>query len=270
MREKNLEQTGKKSRILYFDALEVVAIFLVVSVHNVWLNGTVASSVAMALCPLAVPVFFMVHGALLLNKPFDMKRHLTRTGKTLLQLIIWMLIYYTISLCFGWNNEPVSVKSLYQYFIGGAVMNAGLGGSLWFMVALLQIYMIFPILHAIWISNKKVAHYAVILLFVFSFVCKEVEIWGTWLGNNVLGFPITLNWWKNKLSPFGGYANCIFFFLAGAVLAEQISEVCRRSQKAISLRRNIYIYIYCSNIAPTFRYPDYLAGTKAAIRHNCI
>lgn len=262
MGEANLAQAGKKQRILYFDALETLAIFLVVSVHNVWLRGTVASSVAIAFCQLAVPVFFMVHGALLLNKPFDMKRHLHRMAKTTLQLIAWMLIYFVISRCCGWSTGALSRNLIYQYFINGGVLNAGLGGSLWFMFALLQIYLLFPVLHRIWNSDQKIAYYAAIVLFVVSFVRKEASIWGSWLGNRLFGSAVDLNWWLGKLSPFGGYANCVFFFLSGAILADLLQ---RLAKKAISLKLDIYIYIYYSDIAYPCRYPEHLAGAKAAI-----
>ena len=65
-------------RVLYFDALETLSIFLVVSVHSVWLNGSVPASISMSLSPAAVPVFFMVHGALLLRKDFSWKNSAKR------------------------------------------------------------------------------------------------------------------------------------------------------------------------------------------------
>lgn len=263
MGEANLAPAGKKQRILYFDALETLAIFLVVSVHNVWLRGTVASSIAMALCQLAVPVFFMVHGALLLNKPFDMKRHLHRMAKTTLQLIAWMLIYFVIARCCGWSTGALSRNLLYQYFINGGIMSAGLGGSLWFMFALLQIYLLFPVLHRIWNSDKKIACYAAILLFVVSFVRKEISIWGTWLGDRLFGSAVDLNWWLDKVSPFGAYANCIFFFLAGAMLTDLLQ---RLAAKAIFLKQDIYIYY--SDIAYPCRCFQHPAGAKAAIWHH--
>lgn len=55
-----MQHVKANNRILYFDALECLAIFLVISVHSCWLNGNVLAGISMSLYPLAVPVFFQL------------------------------------------------------------------------------------------------------------------------------------------------------------------------------------------------------------------
>lgn len=222
-------ETSNK-RILYFDAIEVLAIYLVMSVHGVWLNGNVLSSISMSIPPLAVPVFFMVHGALLLRKDFSPKKHFSRTIKMFLQLIAWSMIYLLVSLLFGQITEEISAGYIYRYFFEGGSINATIGASLWFIYALLSIYIFFPVLPFLR-SNRKVLIYLTGLLFLFTFAAKEVNVWGAFLGQALLGKDISFQWWNNMLSPFGKYANCLFFFLFGYLLAGWLEEKNAESNK---------------------------------------
>lgn len=219
-------QQGKAvtpKRILYYDALEVLAIYLVMSVHSVWLNGNVFSSISMSIPPLAVPLFFMVHGTLLLGKDFSPKKHFSRTLKVFLQLIAWSIIYLVVSILFGWIKEEISIGYLYRYFFQGGSINGTLGSHLWFIYALLSIYLFYPVLSALR-SNRKALVYLTGILFLFTFVAKEIDVWGAFLSQILLGKEFSCKWWNNILSPFGKYANCLFFFLFGYLLANWLAE----------------------------------------------
>lgn len=122
------------NRILYDDAIESFAIFLVVAVHSVWLNGNIPASISMSLSPAAVPLFFMVHGALLLGRPDSPRKHLRRSLRVVFQLLAWSVIYLMISLLFSWNKQPLTPRSLYKHYMHAGILNGtmGLGGSLWF------------------------------------------------------------------------------------------------------------------------------------------
>lgn len=51
------------NRILYFDYLEVLAIFLVVSIHRSWFDLSYSASILSIICSICVPLFswLMVH-----------------------------------------------------------------------------------------------------------------------------------------------------------------------------------------------------------------
>ena len=217
-----MNQSDSK-RILYFDALETLSIFLVVSVHSVWLNGNVPASISMSLSPAAVPVFFMVHGALLLRKDFSWKKHCIRMFKTIFQLLAWSTIYLLICLWGGLTDRPVSIEYLYEYYVEGAVLHAPMGGVLWFIFALLSVYLLFPVLSAIK-PSRKVLIYLAGISFLFGFCIKELEVWGQAFGSIFTDREFTLSVLDNYLSPFGTYVNCIFFFVYGFLLAEKLRE----------------------------------------------
>lgn len=217
-----MNQSDRK-RVLYFDALETLSIFLVVSVHSVWLNGNVPASISMSLSPAAVPVFFMVHGALLLRKDFSWKKHCARMVKTIFQLLAWSTIYLLICLWEGLTDSPVSIGYLYEYYVEGAVLRAPMGGVLWFIFALLSVYLLFPVLSAIK-PSRKVLIYVAGISFLFGFCVKELEVWGQAFGSIFTDREFTLSSLNNYLSPFGTYVNCIFFFVYGFLLAEKLRE----------------------------------------------
>lgn len=64
----------ENKRIVYFDVLKFIAIFLVVYVHYAWISTSYSSNIAMILTTTAVPIFFCVNGALMLKKNL-IKRH---------------------------------------------------------------------------------------------------------------------------------------------------------------------------------------------------
>lgn len=218
-------ETGLPQRILYFDAIESFAIFLVVSVHSVWLNATVPASISMSISPSAVPLFFMVHGALLLSKPHAPSKHWRRCVRILLQLLAWSTIYLLISLALGWNKHAVSLHSIYQYYFEGQVLNGtmGLGGSLWFIYALLFVYLLHPILIALRASSNALKYLA-LLLFIFVFGSEAIHDWGTYIVGRFSLPPIISNDLLKVFNPLGRYGNCVFYYILGYLVALEIQN----------------------------------------------
>ncbi|MBQ8834508.1 MAG: acyltransferase family protein [Oscillospiraceae bacterium] len=212
-------------RIRYYDWLEAVAIFLVCTIHQVWLKGTVASSVAITLVSMAVPLFFMVHGALLLNKEISAKKQLKRYGKVLFQVLAWNAIYLLYSYAAG-GIEPGSITLgfLYNYFIGFVNSTGINSGHLWFIYALLAVYAFFPLLKVCKDHNEKLLKYIWLMCFVSSIVRQEVLLWGGYLGELFFGPNKAFNIedFMRNLSPLGEYAHCILFFLTGYFLSQWV------------------------------------------------
>lgn len=226
-------------RILYFDAIKSFAIFLVVAVHSVWLNATVPASISMSISPTAVPLFFMVHGALLLSKSDSLSKHLGRCVRVLFQLLAWSTIYLLISLWFGWNKKEVSLYSIYQYYFEGHSLHGimGLGGSLWFIYALLFIYLFHPILVSL--KNSGGLKYLALLLFIFSFGGEAMHDWGPYIGNRLSLPSITPDYLFNVFNPLGRYGNCVFYYILGYLTALEIQN--RREKSLHSRKRAVLI-----------------------------
>lgn len=90
----NTEQNGQ--RAVGLDLLKALAIILVVFLHNAQLNpGSVIDNAFMMLCTSAVPVFFMVTGAIQLNRTgsINYRRHLMSIGRLYALVICWKVLY---------------------------------------------------------------------------------------------------------------------------------------------------------------------------------
>ena len=86
-----------------FDALRVIAMIMVVVIHvaNVYTrsfssissSSYVVSLIFSTFSRVSVPIFFMISGALLLDRKFDTKKYLKRIKKFILLIIVWDLVY---------------------------------------------------------------------------------------------------------------------------------------------------------------------------------
>ena len=79
MKSNTNSRQSTNTRIYYFDAIKTLAIFLVIFVHYPMISDSMPSNLSMLLTYVAVPLFFMVNGALLLRKPIDVKKTLQKS-----------------------------------------------------------------------------------------------------------------------------------------------------------------------------------------------
>lgn len=142
---------AKSKRILYFDLLNIAACFSVVALHC---SGTVFffredpvwwySMTMQALFHWAVPVFFMLTGATLLNyrdryntKTFFKKRVL----RTVIPFFVWSLIMFAFRLFAVHSLEWAGVGDLIHRVLVGDVQNV-----YWFFYVLFGLYLSIPVL----------------------------------------------------------------------------------------------------------------------------
>ncbi len=138
-----------------FDLCRILAMGAVVLIHTVMLfwdfdpsrpAWAVYNYVSLA-ARFSVPLFFMLSGALLLNREkLDFKKHLRRTGHLVLLFYLWSLICYSLDAAFFhiWTLEddfPLLVLSGYFH--------------LWFLPALVMCYSAVPLLHGMIHHNRK-------------------------------------------------------------------------------------------------------------------
>jgi surface polysaccharide O-acyltransferase-like enzyme len=144
------DQIGRKETILWIDLIRVVAIFLVVMIHvsgqvtnhwgeipaDQWLIGNVYGGIARV----AVPLFFMISGYLLLPRTESLRAFYTkRMMRILIPFVVWSLIYLG---WYCWNHATICTPS----FVGDLLFVQGTYYHLWFLYALIGIYMILPVL----------------------------------------------------------------------------------------------------------------------------
>ena len=81
-----------KQRFVSLDILKFVAISLVCSCHFLYYRDTGVENFIAILACVGVPLFFMVNGALLMNREFDLSRHLKKTVSLLAVLMVWKIL----------------------------------------------------------------------------------------------------------------------------------------------------------------------------------
>ncbi len=216
-------ERGKKdmehSRIVYLDVLESIAIFLVVFCHFPQLSTSALGNILMLASYVAVPLFFMVNGVLLFERPFSAKKHLHRILSILVQFLAWKLITLSLfSLLHIVDLSAFSKPVILQYFLGGALPGV-FTDHLWFLVALVSCYLLFPLLKSCYDTEdgKKRIVYTTALCFFFFFVINDanflLQMFPAWTG-----LPQTDIFILKMFSPIAGYGFALFFFLLGPLL----------------------------------------------------
>lgn len=165
-------QQDSNNKIFGLDVIKSIAIVLVVSVHSgLWNVDFISSGLIQnalqygcrLLCE-GVPFFVMINGYLLLGiKKWDMQKHIMRTLKLLAVLLIWMaiLIFVGSAIC----GEVLTIELFWNYYFATALAST-YTGVLWFLENLIAVYLIFPILKAIYDRNTQMFLY---LFFIFAF-----------------------------------------------------------------------------------------------------
>jgi surface polysaccharide O-acyltransferase-like enzyme len=138
-------KTSSFTTLRWVDLVRVVGAFLVVVAHVSYQGGgsILISSFYFVLSRIAVPLFFMVSGYLLLRKEepygdFFRKRAL----KVLIPFFVWSVIYML------WKREgfdlPFSMKLVASYLL--KIVRGPRENHLWFFYALIGLYLFTPIL----------------------------------------------------------------------------------------------------------------------------
>ncbi len=165
-------------RQVAYDILRILAICMVVIIHaNVatiaaimgwrWAMITVLTSIL----TVAVPIFFMISGALLLDvkDPIDIKTLFQRRIKKIFApFIIWSNIYVVVRIIMG--KLPLTIGSFIRLIEKPAYY------QFWFMYSLLAIYLLLPVLQRMLLKcSKQIVEYMLILWCVFSLLVPMLE-----------------------------------------------------------------------------------------------
>lgn len=161
-----------QKRNVGYDFIKTIAIFLVVIIHsNVAYLGSNQGNVGWyfvmlltSVCLVAVPLFFMVSGALLLDtqEVIPLKNlFFKRILKQAIPFLAWSLIYVVARIILG--KIPFGVTAFTDLLHSPAYY------QFWFMYSLLAIYLLLPVLQAVVLKlEKKHLEYVLILWVIFS------------------------------------------------------------------------------------------------------
>ena len=206
------EDMKNSSRIFYYDLLNITASFCVVAMHC---NGIVhyySDSMAWkqalmveVLAYWAVPIFFMISGATLMNYRSKYSTYVfikKRVLKTLIPFCIWSMIACFYKCITGVIDiGSLSVNEFLSMFLTSKFENI-----YWFFLPLFAVYMCIPVLTCLIEKSEKYLWYmfgaGIITISILPFLCKvfSVEF------NSALSFPLT-----------GGY---IIFVIEGYLLSK--------------------------------------------------
>lgn len=164
-----------KNRHIYIDILRIVACILVILVHVSamdwdaygvtsleWKTMNVVNCLGMG----GVAIFLMISGALFLQPGREL------TVKYVWKKILWLFVIYVFWLCF-YNGMPLLTGELpwdYQTIRYTVIDNILYGGGvyhLWYLPALIAIYMLVPLMKPA-LASKQNCEYFLVLFAVFG------------------------------------------------------------------------------------------------------
>lgn len=154
-----------KKREYAFDILRVISMIMVIIVHvaNVYcrsfgLIGNKSYLIALifnTISRVSVPIFFMISGALLLDRKFNKEKWFKRVLKYILLIVVWDIIY----LIWEYFYLGITYDKLYMLIIDPY------RAHLWFLYTILVLYTIQPLLKLL--MDKSSATLKIILLTIW-------------------------------------------------------------------------------------------------------
>lgn len=217
-----------KNRIIFYDAIKALAIYLVCIYHYNHLNLDILHARNLevyvnyffyGMSSIAVPLFFMVNGALLLNKEYTLRKHLKKTICLYLLMFVWSFISLII---FIWiRGDAYSLRAFLRSLF---YFEQDVSNHLWFLQALISVYLLLPFIKEIYDSpRRKLLYLFCSIVFVFSFgnlfINTLITIAEFAFGFNLIKsnsfdfFPV--------INPFGNYYYSLFYFIVGGILSQK-------------------------------------------------
>lgn len=231
-----------KEREYSFDILRVIAMIMVIVIHvsNVYtrsFNFIDSTSYLIALIfntisRVSVPIFFMISGALLLDRKFEFKKYKKRVLKILLLIVVWDILYLI------WEYLFLGTKydNLLHLFI------EPYRAHLWFLYTLIIIYLLQPLFKLI---LDKLNNTLKIVLFIL------------WL------FLSTLSMYNSTVSNIFTIFSSIGFFILGKYLYDYVKKDNKESKKYVVIMILLMILAYAESI-----YLNYTASNKFDMFYN--
>ena len=217
----------------YINFLKSIAILLVCTYHF----GIVLTSADTGylrvikvffynLCVAGVPLFFMVNGALLLNKELDIKAHYIKIIKMFFVLCAWRIITLLI---IGFYTEidfsTIGIRQLFNYILLSNFENNPVPTNhFWFIPTLIGIHLLFPILKKAFDADKNEPIYrnSLALLCITIFVLFLIpNLFYVFVKQVPMLCHLDLNG-LNGLLPFNLSSACmLMYFIMGGLIHQK-------------------------------------------------
>lgn len=184
----------------YITVLSVIACIFVIMLHSYTLgfeetSDWVLERIFRGIAYCAVPIFFMISGATLIDyrERYDTKTFFKkRLLKTLLPLIIWSIIYFVVKIILG----KIDTTNMDFRYIVDCFINIRMNSVFWFLVVIIGIYLCIPVISLIPKENRQKSFlYIIVLSFVTVSFLPLVFRLANINYNNDLRFPLTATGW---------------------------------------------------------------------------
>ena len=180
-------------RVLSLDLIKLISAFMVVFYHTghkdlgYFVEGVYHCSIEQCLlmiCSSSIPMFFMVNGALLLNKDYSNEKIYNKAGKVALLVFVWSVVDFPS----------------------------------WFMKTLIVLYLLYPLLKKVY-NKSKYRTALMTLLFVFPF-CYNLgivflKIIAPDFSFTLFHYNISLEVIPNRTGVFTMYS--VLYFMIGGI-----------------------------------------------------
>ncbi len=238
--------TEETKHIEYIDVLRVLSMVFVVFLHTAAgsLRGNLGSpvwhfsNIITAVMSTSVPIFFMISGAVLLSNAktlsvsYTLKKRLT---KVLIPFIVWSLVAVAYYAALSYKaNGAVDIGAALKRLINMPGQPTTV--HLWFMYALIPLYILSPILKRLVDSmDRKLVFYVLALWIIFGSILPTIAAFMPEAYRPL--FVLNGSYNLNFMTGYAGY------FIAGYYLMEYKGNVSKEFIAAIILADTVIISI---------------------------
>ena len=228
-----------KERYYWIDYLKVISILLVVVLHTVNIgivnNKNVSGGFIYYFGTIAIPLFFMIDGYLLLSKERDYKYTFKRIKKISIIVLFYYFIIFIPFIIFK-NNS-----SLFQVLFK-TLEKEGFFYQFWFLGSLIIVNLLLPLFSKLINNNYKLYKVITIIMIIICILVDLLNIFlnknynlniriimpqtfrlWTWFGYFLLGGLFIKENYFNKINIFNHFILCLVFYSLLIVIATKSS-----------------------------------------------
>ncbi len=218
----------KNERIYHYDIVKSIASYLICLSHFGTMEVDILVNPAMhvyfnyflqGISSIGVPIFLMANGSFLLNKEYPLGKILYRAKSFFILFVCWGAItLLTLAPLF---NDHYNFRELLVAIYSLVPERTE---HLWFMMAMVYIYLLFPFVKALYnLPGKTYITYMLAVIFIctfgYEFGDEVVDTLGYLLNSNTLkALRIKYVLWFNPFNIW--YAYTLVYFICGGLLAK--------------------------------------------------
>ena len=215
-----------KKRIIGLDVMKAVAILMVVTLHLYFWNGDFIAvpmlktylQYCFRLIAEGVPAFLFINGYLLLSRSsYSLKKHYRHAAGLFAILLCWGVLLTLAGNALSPAPERVSIPMILRYVFSTQV-GARYTGVLWFIQNLLALYLIYPMLKALYDREETLFTILFGITAFFTVGMQGIEmlrdLTGTFTGVTVFNDAIGFLYRFNPVSN----AYYVYYFMLGGMV----------------------------------------------------